>query len=246
MKAKEDSLFTLHCLPGFLGQSRDWDSILPMRINRYCYDFFSHRGTPPSFDLFDLGEWINTRAAGMPNPRVLMGYSFGGRVALHALIQNSKLWTAGIIVSAHLGLQNSMERQSRRLSDLAWAERFLKDDWGSLRDDWNSQPLFRFASVQAEKCEFEYSRFALSHALQAGSLANQKDLRAELSLLELPLLWISGEQDARFEKLMREAVALNPRFQGRCVSGAGHRVPWDQSDAFRQILFDFLQSLVGI
>jgi 2-succinyl-6-hydroxy-2,4-cyclohexadiene-1-carboxylate synthase len=247
---------TLHCLPGFLGLSKDWETILSKRFSAVYYDFFAPHSencsgpsdSPDLASLDRLGAWVNGQAKSNPAPRILMGYSFGGRVALHSLIQAPKLWTAAVIVSAHPGLSASplasgavSEEHSLRIqSDQVWARRFLNDDWPTVLEDWNSQAVLKTSRAQTFRDLHSLSRTSLAQALTECSLGKQGDLRRQLQHLELPILWISGKQDAKFCSLLNEVTALNPNIEGVTLPQAGHRVPWDQPEEFNQVLSDFI------
>src|SRR5690242_6488130 len=113
----------LYCVHGFLGQASDWEDILPPYLRKFAFDLFSPgASSQPAFDFNALGGWINDTAVKSPGPRVLVGYSLGGRIALHALTRKPEIWSAAVIISAHPGLSDPTERQKRIENDEKWAE----------------------------------------------------------------------------------------------------------------------------
>ncbi len=238
--ASIESLVRLFCVHGFLGRAQDWDSILPKNLHRHDWDLFSPQNQGKvTFSFQALAEKINDDGALQSGPRVFVGYSFGGRVGLHALVQRPEIWDAAVIISAHPGLKEPEEREMRMRSDEIWAERFETQDWDSLMALWNSQPVFagREAPLRHES---DFSRQSLASALRSCSLGLQRDLRPELSQLRVPILWVVGEQDRKFLDLGREVASLNSQTQLQIIPGASHRAPWDRSEAFVKLLREFL------
>ena len=105
------------CLHGALGQTGDWQAFSQTMAaqGRTCrgvelWRFLECEG-------MGLSEWAavfnaEVRAAG-EKENFLVGYSMGGRLALHALLDDPALWTKAVIVSAHPGLLEERERLER-------------------------------------------------------------------------------------------------------------------------------------
>ena len=87
------------------------------------------------------------------------------------------------------------------------------------------------------------ARATLARAMRTFSLAAQPDYRERLRAWRTPLLWVTGDADAKFgavaESLAHEGV---PARFARCP-GAGHRVPWDNPGAFAAIVGSWLAEL---
>ncbi|HEX7707288.1 MAG TPA: alpha/beta fold hydrolase [Thermoanaerobaculia bacterium] len=181
---------------------------------------FPHRAV----DLF-RGE----RIAPAPDDS-LIGYSMGGRLALDVLAMTRV--RRAVIVSAGLN-QPDPERLKR---DLTWARRFESEPWAGLMSAWNAQPVFASHSVPRQ--ESDYDRHALARALREWSSAVLPP--PPLETIETPLLWIAGERDTRYVEVARQAVARLPDAQLWVCPGAGHRVPWEQPEAFIARLREFL------
>lgn len=162
---------------------------------------------------------------------ILLGYSMGGRLALQLLEQQR--FRAGIIVSAGLNAPDP-DRVAR---DEAWARRFESDDWSGVMRDWNAQPVF--GGHVLKRGEEDYDRAELARQLREYSPAVLPPPRLER--IETPILWIAGERDAKYVALARDAVARLPHGELWIAPGAGHRVPWEQPDAFVERLRAFLE-----
>jgi 2-succinyl-6-hydroxy-2,4-cyclohexadiene-1-carboxylate synthase len=221
-------------LHGFLGQPSDWDGILGDEWSKPNW----LKDLQPGPKLLErVANSLNSQAQNMD---LLLGYSMGGRIALHMLLQSSQRWKGAIIVSASPGLTSDDERSQRLQNDQVWAERFLKEAWTETVQAWNSQTVFsQDPPDRLPRHEADYDRTALAAALVEGSVAKQGNLREALKGLTVPVLWIAGERDSKYAQLAEECAALNPLFQARVLSQAGHRAPWGNPKAFLTALEQF-------
>jgi 2-succinyl-6-hydroxy-2,4-cyclohexadiene-1-carboxylate synthase len=246
----------LFCLHGFLGSAADWDAAVdaanPMQ-RVHAVDWLTRYGLTAS-TWEELAARVNgwalaaapvgPRAVAAPvAERVLVGYSLGGRVAMHALIAAPAQWTGGVIIAANPGLASAAERERRLAADRTWADRFRAEPWHHVIAEWNAQPVFAGEAPPFERPDTPVAREAAVVALERWSVANQLDLRRALGRLTRPVLWIAGERDVTYAALMRECAALNPRFQYVQVPGAGHRAPWTSRAYFEKVLRDWLTAL---
>jgi 2-succinyl-6-hydroxy-2,4-cyclohexadiene-1-carboxylate synthase len=217
-------------LHGFLGRGADWNELRSACATEslpalHTPDLFA---APPAHR--SLAAWGDHFAAWVaetdPSP-VLLGYSLGGRLALHALLARPTLWRGAVIVSTHPGLTDPAERAARRADDARWAERFLHEDWDMVLADWDAQAVFGGAKRTLERPASAYDRTALATALLDWSLGVQEPLAERLNGIPCPVLWVAGVRDARYVQLGRDAMAQLPRGELRIAPNAGHRVPWE-------------------
>lgn len=153
---------------------------------------------------------------------ILLGYSMGGRLALQLL--ERQRFARAIIVSAGLNAPDP----ERRKRDEEWARRFERDPWPQLMRDWNAQPVFGGHAL--ERREEDYDRAELARQLREFSPAMLPP--PLLEQIETPVLWIAGERDAKYVDIARRAVARLPHAELWICPNAGHRVPWEQPQAF--------------
>ena len=171
---------------------------------------------------------------------VLLGYSMGGRLALHALLQGGP-WDAAVIVSAHPGLEEATERVARRERDAEWAARALKGEWREFLEEWDSQPVLAgrvhdrdghaTTLAMADRKKLEIRRQAVARSFVDWSLGNQEPLAGRIGEIDCPVLWVVGEKDAKFRALA-DALADRSVRPPLCwiAPGVGHRVPWDSTE----------------
>ena len=160
---------------------------------------------------------------------VLLGYSMGGRLALHALLEGAQ-YRRAVIVSAGLGITGGNERTARRAQDERWAQRFESDDWDAVIADWDAQPLF--GGHRMPRREDDFDRSGLGADLRRFSPAVLEPLEPRLREIAIPVLWIAGERDPKYVEAGQRAVALLPNAELWVCPGAAHRVPWERPDVF--------------
>ena len=222
-------------LGGFLGRPDDWDGVLDSCWERLDW----MRDLPSAESEYWLGD-LARRVGSATDADVLLGYSMGGRIALHILIQNPDRWRAAIIVSASPGPKPG-EDPARASRDEAWAERFRSEPWESVLADWNAQSVFAHDPPdRLSRTEDLYDRAQLAEVLTHCSVARQADLRDALRQLTVPVLWVAGERDTKYSALAAECAALNSQFSLAIVPEAGHRAPWGNPTAFTSAIDAFL------
>jgi 2-succinyl-6-hydroxy-2,4-cyclohexadiene-1-carboxylate synthase len=204
--------------------------------------------------LLGFSRFLNELASPcVLRPCVLLGYSLGGRLALHTITGKPQRWDAAIIISAHPGLRTKEERAARLLQDRSWAARFRSEPWPKVMAAWNAQEVFQRSEHGVEPAgtvsaperwiALEPWRAQIALAFDAWSLGRQAAQRPLLPGVRGPVLWITGEKDTRFTALAKESCALLPAGRHVIIPDAGHRVHLDQPVAVHREVGAFLQSL---
>lgn len=224
-------------LHGAVGMAADWRDFAKRLAERKtgsnAVDLWRFLDGGP-LPLADFGAALNADAGDTARgtPKALMGYSMGGRLALHALLENVHPWQAAVIVSAHPGLEDEAERESRRASDTAWAARALTSPWPEFLTAWDAQPVLGTAIPRStgEAGSMALRRGEIARSFVDWSLGAQRSLWERLPQIAIPVLWVAGENDAKFLALARRAADLMPQAHLAIAPGSGHRVPWDSRD----------------
>ena len=233
----------IHCLHGFLGSPRDWDRFDDFGTGQGVVkaDLFSRDAFP---DALTMADWANVyypqRVEGATDePRFLLGYSLGGRLALHLATQFPDAWDGVVIIGANPGLDDAEARAKRRAHDENWARRFETEPWDTLLADWNAQAVFSGRRGGARH-EADFDRARLADSLRRWSLGAQSPLWTALPALASPLLWIAGADDTKQQAICRRVQDMVPAAQIWIAPGAAHRVPWEQPAAFAAHVNEFL------
>jgi 2-succinyl-6-hydroxy-2,4-cyclohexadiene-1-carboxylate synthase len=179
-------------------------------------------------------------------PKALLGYSMGGRLAMHALLADSQPWQAAVIVSAHPGLENAADREARRSADAEWASRALTMPWKDFLTAWDAQPVLdgRIARQPGAAGALSMRRREIARSFVDWSLGAQEPMWGELGQIKVPVLWVVGERDEKFHGLGQRAVSMMSQARLAVAPSAGHRVPWDCGEWFAARVAEFVRASV--
>lgn len=250
-KASDETVLSTEfwCLHGAVGAASDWRSL--------ASGFAKHGISTRAVDLWrflqcesvtmpEFGKRLNADAEGevsRSQRRILIGYSMGGRLALHALLENGP-WDAAVIISANPGLRDPQEIAERRSQDAHWATRALTESWSDFLSAWSNQPILGGAlRDEREDKKLIQRRREIARSFVDWSVANQKNLWERLTEIKIPVLWIAGESDVKFSAIAREAAAISPNFSLAIASSTGHRVPWENEAWLTEVIHQHLTDL---
>ena len=164
-------------------------------------------------------------------PAVYVGYSMGGRTALHAALAKPEAVKGLVLIGATAGLENESDRAERRLADAALADQLLADGLPAFLDRWLAAPLF--AGLDAAQATVEQRLTNRAEGL-AASLRNcgtgtQESLWPRLAELTMPVLIVVGSQDQKFGAIGRRMMAAMTNTDAELVEVAGgHAVHLEQ------------------
>jgi 2-succinyl-6-hydroxy-2,4-cyclohexadiene-1-carboxylate synthase len=239
------SILALH---GFLGSARDWDGA-PCALS--AIDLPGHGGDPaadPEAASFHacrarIGEALSA----LPRPRVLLGYSMGGRVALDFACARPSELDALILVSATPGLADSAARAARVRDDEALAREILRDGTRAFAERWARLPLIAtqdrapaaFRAAQRER-QAKASAPGLAASLRGAGQGAMRPLWGELPTLRLPVLLVVGEADEKFVSIGRAMAGRLPDAELLVVPRAGHSPCFEAPEPFWAAVTDFL------
>jgi 2-succinyl-6-hydroxy-2,4-cyclohexadiene-1-carboxylate synthase len=173
-----------------------------------------------------------------------LGYSFGGRVCLRLAVDRPDLVERLVLVSATAGLDDPAERAARIAADEHLADSIEAEGVDAFLDRWLALPLF--AGVpEAYRYRAERARNrpeALAGSLRLAGTGAQEPLWDRVGELSMPVLVVTGEDDAKFVALgARLTSAIGARASHVVVPGAGHTVQLERPDAFLAALEQFLE-----
>lgn len=237
---------TIWCLHGAVGAAADWQ---PFREEweRAGYavravDLWRFLDCCPR-SLADTATALNAEVAGNRGKNLLVGYSMGGRIGLHALLAANSPWDAAVIIAAHPGLESEEEKIARRQKDADWSVKCHRGEWAAFLQEWQSQAILHSAADflvdWCDRTPLHLRRKEIARSFLEWSLGQQENLWPRLAEIAVPLLWLTGELDGKFTSLAQRACALLPRARGHVIDAAGHRLPWQQPAAFSQEVLGF-------
>jgi 2-succinyl-6-hydroxy-2,4-cyclohexadiene-1-carboxylate synthase len=243
-------------LHGFTGSADEWDELIPHLAplrTTLAVDLIGHGRSPAPTDRerYTMERCVADVLAlldGLDLGRCdVLGYSMGGRVALHLAAAAPERVGRLILESASPGIADPAERAARAASDEALAARVEAEGLEWFVDHWAAIPLF--ASQQGlppeERAALRERRLRGSAVGYANSLrgmgaGRQASLWGRLHELGQPALLISGELDVKYVATSEQAAALMPRARHVVVPGAGHTVHLEARETFAQLVVGFL------
>jgi 2-succinyl-6-hydroxy-2,4-cyclohexadiene-1-carboxylate synthase len=181
----------------------------------------------------------------------LLGYSMGGRVALHfALAARTRIRNL-ILESASPGIEDAGERSRRAQSDAALAERILANGIEFFVAEWERQPLLALQPHVAEAVRQRQHALrllnnptGLANSLLGMGAAQQTPLWSRLAELDLPVQLIVGQADSRYVAIAERMRHSLPRVELAVLPMAGHTAHLDQPDSFLRIVEQSLTNCV--
>mmetsp|Transcript_9649 Transcript_9649/g.35353 ORF Transcript_9649/g.35353 Transcript_9649/m.35353 type:complete len:2049 (+) Transcript_9649:190-6336(+) len=260
-------------LHGFLGSCQDWIQIMEgLAQKHHCIaldlpghgqssaganiecDVMSETHAEKPFGVQSMSEVV-VRALdqlGMdPSKCVLVGYSMGGRLAIHTVCRAAKF--AGVaLVSTSAGLEDTEERQLREANDLRLArelretgvEAFVAkwyelDLWKNLR----ARPWFSTMLANRISCNM-HGKDSLARVLEEMSIGSGPSLWQEFMVTSmshggsLRTVVIVGEEDTKYVQIGRRLsqAAGCDLYQ---IPGTGHAVHLEEPQSIVSVLLHF-------
>lgn len=248
------NLLLLH---GFMGSSQSWTPVLP-KLRRHhrciCLDLVGHGRSDGPADaerysvtnqMADVLEVLDRLYVGQC---ALLGYSMGGRIALHLVLAHPGRFSALICESASPGIDDSEDRERRRHEDDELAAVIESRGVEAFVEQWENLELFQtqksLPSDEREKLRFQ--RLQTPPEGAAGSLRGMSPGRCDsvwgsLPHINLPVLLIAGEHDLRYESIAERMSRVIPQSEMWLAPGAGHAVHLEQPTSFTDVVLDFLR-----
>ena len=174
-----------------------------------------------------------------------LGYSMGGRVALHLALARPELVRRLVLVGASPGIEDANQRAARREADEDLARSLEVDGLEAFLERWLARPLFvglprHAAGVGAR---LDNSAPALADTLRRMGTGAQESLWERLPELCMPVLLVAGERDTEFARLAGEmADRIGAPARVALVPGAGHACHLERPGPFVDLVLPFLET----
>ena len=179
---------------------------------------------------------------GLDRPAVL-GYSLGGRVALHLALAAPERVERLILESASPGLADPKERAARIRADESLADAIERDGLEAFVARWEKLPLFasqerlpRETREGLRRQRLRNTPRGLANSLRGMGAGAMEPVFPRLGELRMPVLLVVGELDAKYCVLGRSMAAVIPNAQLAIVQDAGHTVHLEQPRMFEDLV----------
>lgn len=176
---------------------------------------------------------------------VYCGYSMGGRVALHCALTIPDAVNGLVTIGATPGIDDDIERRHRRIADETLADSIESIGVPAFIEQWLSQPMFaglpRTRDDDAQR--LSNTAHGLASSLRLCGTGTQDPLWSHLGELEMPALFLAGENDTKFAAIAeRMALVADTRARFDLVPSAGHSAHMENPEATATLIWNFLQS----
>jgi 2-succinyl-6-hydroxy-2,4-cyclohexadiene-1-carboxylate synthase len=179
--------------------------------------------------------------AAAPGPCTLVGYSMGGRIALHAALGLPGRIDRLVLIGASPGIADAAERAARRRADEQLAREIDASTIEEFAARWARTPVVAGQppavadAVHADRLRNDPAGLARAlRGLGTGALASVWDRLPEI---EMPVVLVAGERDEKFRGIANEMVAAGlKRAEVVVVPGAGHAVHLEAPGAVARVI----------
>jgi 2-succinyl-6-hydroxy-2,4-cyclohexadiene-1-carboxylate synthase len=205
-------------------------SATPLDAERYTLDW-STRDLTALLDALEI-DTVDT-----------LGYSMGGRAALHFAVHAPERVRSLILESASPGIADALERTKRVEADAALADRIEQAGVEAFVAQWERQPLLQLAphvsaAIRAEQRaqRLDNNPLGLANSLRGMGAGQQESLWPRLAQVEQPVQLIVGALDGRYREVGERMQSLLPQANLAVVPAAGHTVHVDQPAEFVRLV----------
>ena len=239
-------------LHGFTGSHETFMHLEPLLgdvLTATCVDLPGHQGAPlPTAQGTEAFlETIDSLAALLHEPTVVIGYSQGARVALGLAVKHPRLVSRLILESGSPGLRQRHARARRRSLDDGLAQLILERGVEPFVAKWETHPLFigLRGLPEAERIALRSRRSAHTAEGLAGALRTlgqgvQPNFWPSLPTMRVPTLLLSGSIDEKYSRVARSMSAELPLAWRVSLRGVGHAPHLEAPGAYADEIRAFL------
>ena len=208
---------------GFLGGPEDWSAFETAGFASRFVTLPGHQMTPlPKGDCL-LNGMIESLEEQMPSEKItLIGYSLGGRLALHYAKKYPEQISSLILLSANPGLEGG--RAERQEQDRWWANYLQKEGLSDFLKRWYAQPLFGKLDWEALQQRKTHNPQSLARVLEELSPAVTPSYWNELEQFPFKTFFLFGAHDRKYLKIAAKLRELGQHVTVDLVSGASHAI----------------------
>ncbi|QWC22063.1 2-succinyl-6-hydroxy-2,4-cyclohexadiene-1-carboxylate synthase [Bacillus haikouensis] len=253
--------FPVVFLHGFTGDTRTWSEVTDM-LKGMCQcisiDIIGHGKTdsPLDADRYSMDAASEDIKAILDELHIkkaaFVGYSMGGRLALHYSNIYSETVSVLILESASPGLKTEEERRERRERDYALADRIMGEGLQSFVEFWEGIPLFSTQKKLPQEVKerirvqrLQQSPVGLSNSLKRMGTGAQPSWWNSLENLPFPVILLVGELDRKFAAIADEMKTSIPYTEIIPFFDTGHAIHVEDPRKFgtivKEVLFNYIK-----
>lgn len=171
-----------------------------------------------------------------------VGYSMGGRVALHAALAHPDRVERLVLIGATPGIVDDSERRERRAADDRLAAHIEEVGVESFIDEWLANPLFAGLTAQTamRSDRLRNTATGMASSLRRAGTGTQEPLSDRLGEIACPVLLVVGADDTKFRAIAEQMAGRLRDATVAVIDGAGHSAHMEQPAATADVLVDWL------
>jgi 2-succinyl-6-hydroxy-2,4-cyclohexadiene-1-carboxylate synthase len=233
---------TVVLLHGFTHTGRSWDPVVAALGERYralAPDLRGH-GSASGARPVSLEAAIADLSALAPERFTLVGYSMGGRIALHAALALGARVDRLILIGASPGIGDGRERARRRQADAQLAGELESMTIEAFAERWATtsvlagQPPEVQAAAHADR--LRNTPGGLAEALRNLGTGALPSIWRQLLRLAMPVTLVVGRRDEKFTVIAEQMAFALPRAEVIKVPRVGHAVHLEAPHAVAEII----------
>jgi 2-succinyl-6-hydroxy-2,4-cyclohexadiene-1-carboxylate synthase len=173
-----------------------------------------------------------------------VGYSMGGRLALHLAVSQPDLVDRLVLVSSTAGIDDDAARDVRRADDDRRAVAIERRGVEAFVTEWLAQPLFANLSRDDSQLAERLGNTAagLASSLRLAGTGAQQSLWPHLASLSMPVLLVAGQRDEKFTSIAERMATVIPDATVAIIQGAGHVAHLERPTEFCDTLRRWLET----
>jgi 2-succinyl-6-hydroxy-2,4-cyclohexadiene-1-carboxylate synthase len=229
-------------LHGFTQTGASWEPVIEALggAGRVLAPDIRGHGSASEIEPVDLAAVLRDLIESMPGRCVVVGYSMGGRLALHLALAEPTQIERLLLVGASPGLADPAERLARRRSDeelAAWLESATIEEFARR---WAQIPVLAglppAVAERAHQDRLRSTPAGLARALRGLGTGALPPVWDRLGEVRMPVCLIVGERDEKFQSIAQEMSASLPQPELVVVPGAGHAVHLEAPERVAEVI----------
>ena len=226
-------MIEVHLFHGFLGETKDWDEVVNNLESQSLENIkiINHSLLDEFDECPEISNWLKNTCENLnksTNPKLLVGYSMGGRLAMQLRPEGKVYW---LVYGAHPGLIDESQKKKREDWTKYWMQLAQDKNSTDWIEEWNSQEIFKNDRTRPHRKLTQVEMESWISLMKTTALENQPNHQCFISENSHRIWWGCGTDDQKYMEIGKSLSALQFNFNWFKVSDSGHGVIFDNPKA---------------